>query len=96
MGSSQSGSPTPETSSAKTTGKPYLKVRDGALSVSVFSRARSKGDPYVFAVPERAYKKDEDWVNTSTLHVDDLLPMAFLLMQTHARLKTKTETNKEE
>lgn len=96
MGINQSGLQTPDTTSAQTTGKPYLKVRDGALSVSAFSKARDKGDSYIFIVAERAYKKGETWVNTSTLHVDDLLSMAFLMMQVHAKLKTKIETQKKE
>jgi len=98
MGTTQSGSQTPEKSAAQNnTGRPVLKLRDGALSVSVFVKERAKGDPYAFAVPERAYKdKDDKWVNSATLHVDDLLAMAELLRLVHSRLKVKADIQKGE
>lgn len=93
MSDAQRGSQSPQNKTANTTGQPFLKLQDGALSLSCFSKARKAGgDEYVFAIPERAYKsKDGQWVNTSTLHVDDLLPMAFLLMQAHGRIRSKIE-----
>ena len=97
MGHSQSGPTAPETNAASTTGKPFLKLRDGTLSVSVFSKDRPQGDPYSVIVPERAYKdKAGKWINTSTLYEGDLLQMAFLLMQTHAKLRTSIEAEKKE
>ena len=96
MGSFSSGSQTPAKSSASnTTGKPVFRIRDGALSVSVFIKERAKGDPYAFVVPERAYKdKDDKWVNTSTLYADDLLAMAELLRVAHHELKIKANISK--
>ena len=98
MGSFSSGSQAPAKGSASSsTGKPVLKLRDGALSVSVFVKERAKGDPYTFVVPERAYKdKDDKWVNTPTLYVDDLLGMAELLRQAHVQLKVKMDSAKGE
>jgi hypothetical protein len=90
----EAGQTAPETNAAQTTGKPFLKLRDGTLSVSVFSKDRPQGDPYHVIVPERAYKdKSGKWVNTSTLYEGDLLQMALLLMQTHTRLKTSIESS---
>ena len=97
MGNPQSGPTAPVTNAAQTTGKPFLKLRDGTLSVSVFSKDRPQGDPYSVIVPERAYKdKAGKWINTSTLYEGDLLQMAFLLMQTHAKLRTSIESEKKE
>jgi hypothetical protein len=92
MGTPEAGQSAPENNAAQTTGKPHLKLRDGTLTVSVFYKDRQKGDPYAVIVPERAYKdKNGKWVNTSTLYEADLLQMAMLLMQTHARLRTTIE-----
>lgn len=97
MGNPQSGPAAPENNAANNTGKPFLKLRDGTLSVSVFSKERDKGDPYSVIVPERAYKdKAGKWINTSTLYEGDLLQMALLLQQVHARLRTTVEAHLEE
>ncbi len=89
----EAGQTAPENNAAQTTGKPYLKLRDGTLSVSVFAKERQQGESYAIIVPERAYKdKSGKWVNTSTLYEGDLLQMAMLLMQTHARLRTTVES----
>jgi len=97
MGTHQSGPAAPANNAAQNNGKPFLKLRDGTLSISVFSKERDKGDPYSVVVPERAYKdKSGKWINTSTLYEGDLLQMAFLLMQTHARLRTSIESEKQE
>ncbi len=96
MSQNNSGTGNAQNKVPKTNGKPIFKMRDGTLTVSVFSMERPKGDPYVFIVPERAYKKGEDWFNTSTLHADDLLSMAFLLMQAHSKLRTKIQTETKE
>ena len=88
MGTPESGPAAPETNAAKTTGKPFLKLRDGTLTVSVFSKQNAKGDPYSVIVPERAYKDREGkWVNTSTLYEGDLLQMSKLLAETHGQLR---------
>ena len=97
MGTPQSGSHAPANNASQTTGKPFLKLRDGTLSVSVFSRERDKGDPYSVIVPERAYKdKSGKWINTSTLYESDLLQMSLLLQQIHARLRTTMESIEKE
>ena len=97
MGTSQSGPAAPANNAAQNSGKPFLKLRDGTLSVSVFSKERDKGDPYSVIVPERAYKdKSGKWINTSTLYEGDLLQMSLLLQQIHARLRTTIESFNEE
>ena len=97
MSSQETGQQPPDQNAAHTTGKPFLKLRDGALSVSAFRKSRPKGEAYVFISHERAFKdKQDEWVNVSMLHPSDLLPMAFLLMQAHARLNTKNDAPKRE
>jgi hypothetical protein len=94
MGNSpEAGQTAPETNAAHTTGKPFLKLRDGTLSVSVFSKERAGAESYNVIVAERAYKdKSGKWVNTSVLYEGDLLQMALLLTQTYGRLKTAIES----
>jgi hypothetical protein len=64
---------------------PELKLRDGRLTVTLFSRTTGEGDTQWFAVPERSYRdSQQEWVSTHTLHPDDLLPMAQLLQQLYS------------
>ena len=97
MGTPQSGNAAPETNAAQNTVKPFLKLRDGTLTVSVFSKQSTKGDPYSVIVPERAYKdKAGNWVNTSTLYEGDLLQMSKLLAETHGQLRLTIDGEKKE
>lgn len=74
------------------TGKsvPEIKLRDGLLTVTVFSRTTAKKVKQLFVVPERSYRNDqEQWVTTHLLHPEDLLPMALLLQRAYSELRVK-------
>jgi hypothetical protein len=75
--------------------KPSFKLKDGALSVTVFARSTGKDDVQLFVVPERAYRnKDKQWVSTHILHQDDLLPMSLLLMKVYSQMRHKRDDSK--
>ena len=83
-----------DTSSARR----QLRLQDGGLSVTVFTKLPGKSGQgektHTFIVPERAYRDGDDkWVNTHLLHIEDLLPMARLLIGTYDRLRqSESET----
>lgn len=73
--------------------QPQLKLRDGTLTVTVFSKPNPKGDAQLFVVPERAYRDaNKKWQTTHLLHPDDLLRMSALLQETYARLRQTAKT----
>jgi hypothetical protein len=98
MGLFSSGSQTPEqTSATHITGTPLFRMMDDSLSVSVYSKELQPGHDYVFIVPERSYMNSRgELVSTTVLHTEDLLPMASLLWQCHARLRIKSAPAKQE
>ncbi|MCA8999023.1 MAG: hypothetical protein KDA80_18630 [Planctomycetaceae bacterium] len=64
-----------------------FKLRDGALSVSVFAKPVANDRTNVFIVPERAYRdKNDAWTSTHILHAEDLLRMSELLTQVHIQM----------
>lgn len=69
---------------------PEVKLRDGLLAVTIFSRTTAKKVKQLFVVPERSYRDDkEQWVKTHILHPEDLLPMALLLQRAYSELRVK-------
>ena len=80
---------------AKSTAKPAFKLKDGALTVTVFVRNKDKEDQQIFIVPERTYKnKDNEWASTHILHQDDLLSMSLLLEKAYSRMKIQLDEPK--
>ena len=69
---------------------PELRLRDGCLSVTLFSRENAKKEKSYFIVPERSYRDaDQKWVTTHLLHPEDLLPMSLLLQRAYSDLRVK-------
>jgi hypothetical protein len=67
---------------------PEVKLRDGLLTVTVFSRSGAKKENQWFVVPERSYRNDKsEWVATHLLHPEDLLPMSLLLQRAYSELR---------
>ncbi len=66
-----------------------LKLTDGRLSATVFTKAKGQGQVHQFIVPERAYRSadEKSWTNTHLLHEEDLLPMAALLTRLYSELR---------
>lgn len=76
---------------------PELKLRDGRLSVTIFSRTNTDQEQQWFVVPERSYRNEKrEWQSTHVLHPDDLLPMALLLQRAYSehRVKATDESTK--
>ena len=67
---------------------PEIKLRDGLLSVTVFSRSVDKKEKQYFVVPERSFRNDaSEWITTHLLHPEDLLPMSLLLQRAYSDLR---------
>jgi hypothetical protein len=67
---------------------PELKLRDGSLTVTVFSRETGSKEKNLFVVPERSYRNaKQEWVTTHLLHPEDLLPMSLLLQRAYNDLR---------
>lgn len=67
---------------------PEIKLRDGLLSVTVFSRSVDKKEKQYFIVPERSYRNDaSEWVTTHLLHPEDLLPMSLMFQKAYSDLR---------
>ncbi|HQX51781.1 MAG TPA: hypothetical protein PLY87_09345 [Planctomycetaceae bacterium] len=74
------------TSSARSV--PERKLRDGCLSVTLFSRDNGKKEKNYFIVPERSYRNAKQaWETTHLLHPEDLLPMSLLLQRAYSDLR---------
>lgn len=76
---------------------PELKLRDGRLTVTLFSRTTADEEKQWFVIPERSYRDEKrEWQSTHVLHVDDLLPMALLLQRAYGehRVKNADESKK--
>ncbi|MCA9111901.1 MAG: hypothetical protein KDA52_18250 [Planctomycetaceae bacterium] len=74
-----------------------LKLTDGRLSATVFTKPKGKGQVHRFIIPERAYRNADEktWTNTHLLHEEDLLPMAALLTRTYQRLRHQEQTGEQ-
>lgn len=71
---------------------PELKLRDGRLSVTIFSRTTAAEEKQWFVVPERSYRNEQrQWQSTHVLHPDDLLAMALLLQRAYSEHRTKID-----
>ena len=67
---------------------PELRLRDGCLTVTVFSREGTKKEKNYFIVPERSYRgAKQEWQTTHLLHPKDLLPMSLLLQRAYNDLR---------
>lgn len=80
---------------ATSSAKPSFKLKDGALTVTVFVRNKDTDDQQVFIVPERVYRnKENEWASTHILHQDDLLPMSHLLAKAYSRMRVQLDEPK--
>jgi hypothetical protein len=66
--------------------KPAHKIRDGALSVTIWRNDGDKG-PFYSITPSRSYKQGEEWRESDSLNADDCLAMAELLREAHAWIR---------
>jgi hypothetical protein len=62
--------------------KPAHKIRNRALSVTIWKNESEKG-PWYSVTPSRIYKQGDQWKESDSFGVDDLLPLAKLLDQAH-------------
>jgi hypothetical protein len=68
---------------------PAIKFRDGTLQVTIWRNTGERGTYYT-ANPTRSYKQGDDtWKETDSLSQEDLLPMAELLREAYAWIKTQ-------
>ena len=69
--------------------QPAHKISDGALRVTIWRNTSDKGSYYTLT-PSRGYKTGDDvWKETDSLNTDDILPMAELLREAYAWIKTQ-------
>jgi len=89
--------PAPEQDAPTSSAERKFSLRDGVLTVTLFSKPRSKGGESQFVIPERSYRDESNkWVNTHILHVEDLLPMAQLLTDAYRQLRTAPSDRRRE
>ena len=60
--------------------KPAHKIRNGALTVTIWKNDGENG-PFYTATPSRSYKQGEEWKETNSYHQQDLLALAKMLDQ---------------
>lgn len=69
---------------------PAIKFRDGTLQVTIWRNTSTSGQTYYSVNPTRSYRQGDDtWRETDQLNADDLLPMAELLREAYAWIKTQ-------
>lgn len=69
---------------------PAHKLRDGCLQVCIWRNTSTEGKTYYSIEPQRSYRNGDDtWRETNSLNQDDLLPMAELLREAYAWIKTQ-------
>jgi hypothetical protein len=72
------------------TNSPAIKFRDGTLQATVWRNTTTEGKTYYSVTPTRSYRAGDDaWKETDQLNGDDLLPMAELLREAYAWIKTQ-------
>jgi len=75
---------------ATSSAKPVLKLRDGSLNLTVFSKetvSRGKAREHSFVVLERSFQRDDAWQSTNLLHVEDLLAAAEMLRLAYLKVR---------
>ena len=72
------------------TGRPIDEVRFGRVKVVVWRNKTASGDMFNFK-PVRIYKDGEEWKETQSLGVGDLLPMAEALREAFRRATSPDE-----
>ncbi len=68
--------------------QPAHKLRAGALCVTVWKNDGEKG-PWYSVTPSRSFKQGEEWKESNSYGVDDLLTLAKLLDQAHTWVLTQ-------
>ncbi len=81
---------TPASKESTSSARRVLSLRDGSLSLTVFSKDREsdgKTREHVFVVLERSFKREDKWENTNLLHVEDLLAAAEMLRLAYLKVR---------
>ncbi len=55
---------------------PVDEVRFGSIVITTWRNSNSKGDTFYNFVPKRIYREGDEWKETHSLGVRDLLPLA--------------------
>jgi hypothetical protein len=72
---------------------PAHKIRDGVLQVTIWRNSGDKGTWYSIT-HSRSYKAGDDaWKESDSLNADDCLPMAELIREAYAWIKTQRRTD---
>jgi hypothetical protein len=61
--------------------KPRHKLRNGALTVTIWRHEGGEHGPWYSATPSRSYKQGEEWKESDSFGPDDLLRLAKLIDQ---------------
>jgi hypothetical protein len=69
--------------------QPAHKLRDGCLQAVIWRNHGERGTYYTVNVARSYRQGDETWKETDSLNADDLLPMAELLREAYAWIKTQ-------
>jgi hypothetical protein len=70
--------------------QPAHRIQDGTLKVVIWRNTSTEGKTYYTVNPVRSYKAGDDtWKDSKDLNADDLLPMAELLREAYAWIKTQ-------
>jgi hypothetical protein len=69
---------------------PVHKIRDGVLQVCIWRNTNTEGKSFYSLTPQRSYRAGDDtWRETESLNAEDILPMAELLRESYAWIKTQ-------
>jgi len=74
--------------------KPAHKLRNGALTVTIWKNESEKGAWYS-ATPSRSFKQGESWKESDSFGFDDLLALAKLLDQAHSWIQDKQQAERQ-
>ena len=74
--------------------KPAHKIRHRALTVTIWKNTGDKGAWYS-VTPSRSYKQGEEWMESDSFGIDDLLPLAKLLDQAHTWIVNAEQTERQ-
>lgn len=75
--------------------KPAHKIRAGNLEVTIWRNEGEKG-PWFSVTPSRSYKQGEDWKQTDSFGLDDLLMLAKLVDMAHTWIMDQQQQSRQQ
>jgi hypothetical protein len=82
-------------SNKQASNKPAHRIRAGAIEIAIWRNDSDKG-PWYSVTPSRSYKQGEEWKQSDSYGMDDLLTLAKLLDMAHTWIMDQQQQPKQQ